>query len=118
MICRHSACGAQYIIGRDPALLAGQFVAPSLTATGTRCTSRELKKSSNLKRRLSMRAVLAGAALAAFVITPSLADYYIVSAFGRRRKAECALSKNAEKAERLVARLSLRSVELARRGDR
>jgi hypothetical protein len=93
-----------------------------------------------------MRAVLAGATLAAFVVTPSLADYYIVQepttkrcriveerpaspgvgvviggvGFGVRTEAEsrCALSKSAEKAERLVARLSLRSVELAQCGDR
>jgi len=32
----------------------------------------------SLEGRLIMRAALAGAALAAFVITPSLADYYIV----------------------------------------
>jgi hypothetical protein len=30
------------------------------------------------RRRLSMRAAFAGAALAAFMVTPSLADYYIV----------------------------------------
>jgi hypothetical protein len=41
--------------------------------------SRELNEViSKFEGRLPMRAVLAGAALAAFVITPSLADYYII----------------------------------------
>jgi hypothetical protein len=76
-----------------------------------------------------MRAVLTGAALAVFVITPSLADYYIVQEPTTNRcriveerpaspsvgvvigplgsgcaptpKAECALWKNAERAGRL-----------------
>jgi hypothetical protein len=79
-----------------------------------------------------MRAVLAGAALAAFVITPSLADYYIIQepttkrcriveerpAFALRLKAECVLWKNAEKAGPRAGLLSLRSVNVARRADR
>jgi hypothetical protein len=36
-----------------------------------------------------MRAVLAGAALAAFVITPSLADYYIIQGAKHEAMQDC-----------------------------
>ena len=81
-----------------------------------------------------MRAVFVGAALAAFVVTPALADHYIVQepttkrcriveerpaspgigvviggaalASARRPKAVCVPSKNAEKAARPAAAVS------------